>query len=245
MRPSPNAPVGRPPPSGGGPSPAPGCSASCATPKKNRPTREGVGPVFSHCTPSAQRPGSKAMTQMSPAEAIFFDALEKTAAAERAAYLDRACGGDALLRRRVERLLAAHPLVGSCLEPPAAPVHLTPTGGSGPAETTVCPAADEGGVVLAGRYTLLEPIGEGGMGTVRRARQTEPVRRLVAVKLIKPGMDSRQVLARFEQERQALALMDHPNIARVFDGGTTESGRPYFVMELVQGVAITQFCDEH
>ena len=101
--------------------------------------------------------------------------------------------------------------------------------------------ADE---VIAGKYTLVEPIGEGGMGAVWRARQTEPVRRYVAVKLIKAGMDSRQVVARFEAERQALALMDHPNIARVFDGGTTASGRPFFVMELVKGVLITQFCDE-
>ena len=99
--------------------------------------------------------------------------------------------------------------------------------------------------MLAGRYKLLEPIGEGGMGTVWMAEQTEPVRRLVAVKLIKPGMDSRQVLARFEAERQALALMDHPNIAKVLDAGATPDGRPFFVMELVKGVPITEYCDEH
>src|SRR5262249_16998231 len=95
-----------------------------------------------------------------------------------------------------------------------------------------------------GPYKLLEPIGEGGMGTVYLAQQTEPVKRLVALKLIKPGMDSGQVIARFEAERQALALMDHPNIARVLDAGTTEGGRPFFVMELVKGVPITRYCDE-
>ncbi len=102
----------------------------------------------------------------------------------------------------------------------------------------------DGPGTVIGPYKLLEPIGEGGMGTVFMAEQTRPVKRLVALKLIKPGMDSRQVLARFEAERQALALMDHPNIAKVFDAGATEQGRPYFVMELVKGIPITQFCDE-
>src|SRR5262249_28219317 len=100
------------------------------------------------------------------------------------------------------------------------------------------------GQVIAGRYTLLEVIGEGGMGSVYRAEQTEPVRRLVALKLIRSGMDSKAVLARFDAERQALALMDHPNIARVYDGGTTEQGQPFFVMELVQGVPLTDYCDQ-
>src|SRR5205814_677228 len=99
--------------------------------------------------------------------------------------------------------------------------------------------------VLVGRYKLLEEIGEGGMGTVWMAQQTEPVKRLVAVKLIKPGMDSKAVLARFEAERQALALMDHAHIARVLDAGTSDAGRPYFVMDLVKGVPITRYCDEH
>ena len=99
------------------------------------------------------------------------------------------------------------------------------------------------GQVIAGRYTLLEVLGEGGMGTVYRAEQTEPVKRQVALKLIKVGMDSRAVLARFDAERQALALMDHPNIARVYDGGTTAAGQPFFVMELVSGVPITDYCD--
>src|SRR5256714_1669440 len=99
------------------------------------------------------------------------------------------------------------------------------------------------GATVAGRYKLLEQIGEGGMGAVWVADQTEPVRRRVALKLIKPGMDSRQVLSRFEAERQALALMDHPNIAKVYDGGMTDEGRPYFVMEYVRGVPITEYCD--
>src|SRR5262249_32948416 len=106
------------------------------------------------------------------------------------------------------------------------------------------PGTTEPGVVIAGRYTLVEKIGEGGMGEVWVAKQTEPVKRQVALKLIKAGMDSKAVLGRFEQERQALALMDHPNIARVFDGGMTADRRPFFVMELVNGLALTKFCDE-
>src|SRR5204862_4995441 len=98
--------------------------------------------------------------------------------------------------------------------------------------------------IQIGRYKLLEQVGEGGMGVVYVAEQTEPVRRRVALKIIKPGMDTKQVIARFEAERQALAMMDHPNIARVLDAGTTDAGRPYFVMELVRGVRITEFCDQ-
>jgi hypothetical protein len=118
-----------------------------------------------------------------------------------------------------------------------------PAGGTGALAPEPDPAA-LAGTVVAGRYKLLQEIGEGGMGTVWMAEQTAPVKRLVALKLVKPGMDSRQVLARFEAERQALALMDHPNIAKVLDGGTTEHGRPYFVMELVKGVSITNYCDD-
>jgi serine/threonine protein kinase len=106
------------------------------------------------------------------------------------------------------------------------------------------PATAGPGTVI-GPYKLIQPIGEGGMCSVWMAQQTQPVKRLVAVKLIKAGMDSRQVIARFEAERQALALMDHPNIARVLDGGTTGGGRPYFVMDLVKGAPITRYCDEH
>src|SRR5205807_4558959 len=106
------------------------------------------------------------------------------------------------------------------------------------------PIVEAPGTVI-GPYKLIEQIGEGGMGTVWMAQQTEPVKRLVAVKLIKAGMDSKQIMARFEAERQALALMDHPNIARVLEAGMTSAGRPYFVMDLVKGVPITRYCDEH
>src|SRR5207302_7541520 len=133
------------------------------------------------------------------------------------------CGEDSGLRRRVERLLAAHPQVGSFLEPAA-----EGKVGANEAETTP-PSGAQAGAIIAGRYKLLQPIGEGGMGSVWMAQQTNPVTRLVAVKLIKTGMDSGAVLARFEAERQALAVMDHPNIAKVLDGGTTEDGRPFFV----------------
>ena len=139
------------------------------------------------------------------------------------------------------------PRPASFLEPPAAGA---PTGDRArprPARrpTADCPGpAEHVGAVVAGQYKLLEVIGEGGMGTVWLAEQTEPVKRAVAVKLIKAGMDSKAVLARFEAERQALALMDHPNIAKVLDAGTTDDGRPFFVMELVKGVPITEYCDE-
>jgi eukaryotic-like serine/threonine-protein kinase len=177
------------------------------------------------------------------AKSLFLNASDIADPAERAAYLDRECGGDAELRARVEALLRAND---------AAPLPLAEeVNGTG----TYTPndqnrTADYGdptalvGSVLAGRYKLVEEIGEGGMGSVFMAQQTEPVRRAVAVKVIKAGMDSKAVLARFEAERQALAMMDHPHIARVLDAGTTDGGRPFFVMELVKGTPITQFCDE-
>ena len=170
-------------------------------------------------------------------EAVFHDALSRTDPADRAAFLDAACAGDPGLRERVDRLLAAHAELGCFLggRPPDATAGYSASGG-GPG-----PAA---GTIIGGRYKLLEAIGEGGMGTVYMAEQTEPVRRLVALKLVKPGMDSKAVLARFEAERQALALMDHPNIARVLDAGASDDGRPFFVMELVKGTPITAFCDE-
>jgi serine/threonine protein kinase/Flp pilus assembly protein TadD len=184
---------------------------------------------------------------------IFMAALERESAPERSAYLDEACGGDTALRQRVEALLASHQQAGSFLGMPvperlaekvATPKQPEETRGDAPA-TKECPRPlPEGLGSRIGPYKLLQEIGEGGMGTVWMAEQTQPVQRKVALKIIKPGMDSRQVIARFEAERQALALMDHPNIARVLDGGTTESGRPYFVMELVKGVPITKFCDE-
>src|SRR5262249_19998382 len=172
------------------------------------------------------------------------------------AYLDAACAGDAGLRSRVEELLAVYDRAGSFLErPPPSPAEGPETAGHIPGPETATYAPDgpaptepydpppaEAGEVIAGRYKLVEEIGTGGMGSVGMAQQTEPVKRAVAVKLIKAGMDSRAVLARFEAERQALALMDHPNIAKVLDGGLHD-GRPFFVMELVKGMPITEFCD--
>jgi WD40 repeat protein/serine/threonine protein kinase len=168
-------------------------------------------------------------------EDIFFAALEKGAPLERAAYLDEACAGDLDLRRRLEKMLVGQARAGSFLEQPAA----------SQLDTLDEIAVTERPGTVIGPYKLLEQIGEGGFGVVFMAEQAQPVRRKVALKVLKPGMDTRQVVARFEAERQALALMDHPNIAQVFDGGETASGRPYFVMELVRGVPITDFCDQN
>jgi serine/threonine protein kinase/tetratricopeptide (TPR) repeat protein len=191
-------------------------------------------------------------------ETILAAAVDIADVAQRRAYVAQACAGDAALQRRVEALIANHFQAGSFLERPAAVVD---------ADAAAAPPAEGPGTVI-GPYKLLEQIGEGGMGLVFMAEQTQPVRRRVALKILKPGMDSRQVIARFEAERQALALMDHPNIAKVFDAGTTgmsepealatdastthrpvayasgSGGRPYFVMELVEGVPITEFCDQ-
>ena len=166
---------------------------------------------------------------------IFSEAVELTSTAQRAAYLDRACGGDRALQCRVEGLLGAHAQADRFLESPAP----APTADANP---DGLPAPECLGTTI-GPYKLLEQIGEGGMGVVYVAEQAQPMRRKVALKIIKPGMDTKQVVARFEAERQALAMMDHPNIARVHDGGATESGRPYFVMELVRGIPITEYCD--
>ena len=159
---------------------------------------------------------------------IFHEAVGRPAA-QRDAFLAEACADDALVRSEVEDLLAAHDEVG---DPKTASV------------------ADEGGAreiegagATIGRYKLLQRIGEGGFGVVYMAEQEEPIRRRVALKIIKLGMDTKQVVARFEAERQALALMDHPNIAKVLEAGATDTGRPYFVMELVKGVSITEYCD--
>jgi serine/threonine protein kinase/WD40 repeat protein len=162
-------------------------------------------------------------------EELFHRALEKPTLAEQLAFLDQVCANQPELRERIERLLRSHRHEDSFLQPEV---------------TTDEPAAERPGTVI-GPYKLIEQVGEGGMGTVWMAQQTEPVKRLVAMKVIKPGMDSKQVIARFEAERQALALMDHANIARVLDGGTTSAGRPYFVMDLVKGMPITRYCDEH
>src|SRR5262245_39263598 len=170
---------------------------------------------------------------------IFVAALHQPTPADRAAFLDRACGGDAALRERIEGLLREHEQQGSFLERPGP---AQPGTAAYPSESAP-PIAECPGTII-GPFKLLQQIGEGGMGVVFMAEQQEPVRRTVTLKIIKPGMDSRQVIARFEAERQALAMMDHQNIARVLDAGTTASGRPYFVMELVHGVPITQFCDD-
>src|SRR5262245_27176841 len=179
---------------------------------------------------AGNRRGFPPMTERS----IFLAALEIDDLAERAGYVAQACGGDADLLSRVEELLKAHLHPGGFMERPA------------PALVSMIdrpPAVEEIGNVI-GPYKLLEQLGEGGFGVVFLAEQQTPVRRRVALKVLKPGMDTRQVVARFEAERQALALMDHPHIAKVFDGGATCSGRPYFVMELVKGVPITDFCDQ-
>jgi hypothetical protein len=172
--------------------------------------------------------------ELSRDEAIFNEAVEITPPQERAAFLDRACAGDEDLRRRVESLLAAHEGATDVLRLPGSQRTLKPFG-----------VASEGAGATIGRYKLLEQIGEGGFGAVFMAEQQHPVRRKVAFKIIKLGMDTKQVIARFEAERQALAMMDHPNIAHVLDAGATASGRPYFVMELVRGVPITEYCDKH
>jgi len=171
------------------------------------------------------------------AEAVFHAASELDTPEERERYLNEACQGDEGLRREVAALLkaarAGEEMFRDC-EPDSRPSAGRPSGS----------VAGQPGEII-GRYKLLEKIGEGGMGVVYMAQQEEPVRRKVALKIIKLGMDTRQVTARFEAERQALALMDHPHIARVLDGGATETGRPYFVMELVQGIPITEFCEAH
>ncbi|HEY4234769.1 MAG TPA: serine/threonine-protein kinase [Lacipirellulaceae bacterium] len=167
-------------------------------------------------------------------EEVFGEALGKPDAGARAVYLDEVCGADAALRERIEALLAAHDATGNRLALPEA----------NGATVAYVPLAEGPGTKI-GRYKLLEQIGEGGFGVVFMAEQEEPVRRRVALKIIKLGMDTRQVVARFEAERQALAMMDHPNIAKVLDGGATDTGRPYFVMELVRGEPITKYCDEN
>src|SRR5256714_5080183 len=172
-------------------------------------------------------------------EELFEAALQLETPGQRAAYLQQACGDDVALRQRVEALLQAHAQPGEFLEQRPAGV---------PAKsfvvTTAMVPVTEGPGDRIGRYKLRENLGEGGCGVVYVAEQEEPVRRRVALKVIKLGMDTKQVVARFEAERQALAMMDHPNIAKVLDAGTTEAGSPYFVMELVRGIRITDYCDQ-
>jgi len=166
---------------------------------------------------------------------IFQNAIEIEDLAQRERYLENACKPDQKLRAEVEALLRAHEKAEGFLEVAGVDSNVTPNGA----------AQIEGPGTKIGRYELLQLIGEGGMGLVYLAEQKEPVKRRVALKIIKPGMDSKQVVARFEAERQVLALLDHPNIARVLDAGTTETGRPYFVMEYVKGLSITQYCDHN
>jgi serine/threonine protein kinase len=170
--------------------------------------------------------------------AIFCEALDRKSTEEIAHYLDAACGGDAALRAQVEQLLASHRKAGNFL------------GGPAPSRSAIVNLPEitedtEGPGDLIGPYKLLEQIGEGGFGIVYMADQQVPVRRRVALKIIKPGMDTKQVLARFKAELEALSLMDHPNIARALDAGATAAGRPYFVMELVRGIPITDYCDQN
>ena len=173
---------------------------------------------------------------------VFASAVKFVAPGDRTAYLDRACDGDTRLRAAVEALIRAHTDDPDFLEQPIGSLG-EPVDPS--TENGAMPGPETAGLLVDGRFKLLEQIGEGGMGTVWMAEQTRPVQRLVAVKLVRAGMDSRHVVARFGAERQALALMDHPNIARVLDAGAAEDGRPFFVMELVKGVPITQYCDDH
>ena len=168
-------------------------------------------------------------------EAIFKVAAGIPAQDIRRDYLQQVCGGDEALLGRLQTLLRAHDEAPSFLEPLAPSI----------AATIDFPPITERPGTQIGPYKLIQELGEGGFGVVYLAEQQEPVRRQVALKIIKPGMDTREVITRFEAERQALALMDHPNIAHVHDAGATESGRPYFVMELVHGVPITDYCDQH
>src|SRR5258708_2849772 len=178
------------------------------------------------------------MPQPSEHEIEVFNIALELPAGERAAYLDQACAGDTALRQRVEALLQASEESCACLEGSAA---VSP-GPGGTVRLSFVPAEKPGDRI--GRYKLLQQIGEGGCGVVYMAQQEQPVRRRVALKVIKLGMDTKSVIARFEAERQALALMDHPHIAKVLDAGATDAGRPYFVMELVRGIKITEYCDQ-
>ena len=170
------------------------------------------------------------------ADAIFHDALIISDVSLRNEYLNQACGDDLELRALVERLLVAVPNLSGFLDQPAYRPSVE--------EETISPASESLVGQVIGPYKLLQKLGEGGMGVVYMAEQEKPFRRRVALKVIRAGMDSAQVVARFEHERQALALMDHPNIARVLDAGVTPTGRPYFAMELVHGIPITKYCDQ-
>ena len=185
---------------------------------------------------SDQKPASSSPPEPRREEGIF-DAVLALPSEQRPAYLDQACGQDTQLRGRIEILLRSNDNAGEFLEPAS-------TMGTQRTVVLPTPASEKPGDII-GHYKIREKLGEGGCGAVYVAEQTEPVRRRVALKVIKLGMDTRNVMARFEAERQALAMMDHPNIARVLDAGATETGRPYFVMELVRGIKITDYCDQN
>jgi len=173
------------------------------------------------------------VTEIEKIKLIFCEAVEKGTESQRQAYLEQACRDNPALRTEIDALLSVHSAGGGFLQGPIL----------SPAAAWAEPPVSESPGTVIGRYKLLEKIGEGGMAVVYMAEQEHPIRRKVALKIIKLGMDTRQVIARFEAERQALALMDHPSIAKVFDAGSTETGRPYFVMELVRGVSITEYCN--
>ncbi len=177
------------------------------------------------------------MNEAKPSEETLFEAVSQLPAEKRGAYLAGACGADAALRERLEILLRAHDRASNFMTEPAAPAVPRKAG-------LHIPLSERLGDQI-GPYKLLQQLGEGGCGVVYMAQQEEPVRRLVALKVIKLGMDTKSVIARFEAERRALAMMDHPNIAKVLDAGTTETGRPFFVMELVRGIRITDYCDQN
>jgi eukaryotic-like serine/threonine-protein kinase len=188
------------------------------------------------------------MNEPPNAEVAIFAAALELPADQRSAYLDQACAGDVALRRQVEALLRVHDDAGNFFDKLASVEQPTSAEGTTTGSNRTIRIAGLASVKAGdriGRYKLLQQIGEGGCGVVYMAEQEEPVRRRVALKIIKLGMDTRSVIARFEAERQALALMDHPNIAKVLDAGATETGRPYFVMELVRGIKITDYCDEN
>ncbi|MEM8736336.1 MAG: protein kinase, partial [Planctomycetota bacterium] len=168
-------------------------------------------------------------------KSVFFDALDIKCLEDRCAYVSRACEGDQELLASVQALLREHDRESNPVDEPIAKASFSDE----------IPGYEPSPGATVGPYKLMEKIGEGGFGLVYVAEQLEPVRRRIALKIIKPGMESREVIARFEAERQALAMMDHENIARVLDAGVTEIGNPFFVMELVRGVPLIEFCDNH
>src|ERR1043165_5496079 len=191
----------------------------------------------------------KTMVERNCEETVFEQALDIAAPEAREGYLRGACGSDKAMFDRLQGLLQSHDRAGRFIDPRPPSSKAFPDAESGSPASVLAPESlplrtEKPGDCI-GRYKLLQKIGEGGCGVVYLAEQEEPVRRRVALKIIKLGMDTRQVIARFEAERQTLALMDHPNIAKVLDAGATDAGRPFFVMELVRGVRITDYCDQN